>query len=105
MQQLNSLEASARAQLNFIEQLTIFHRQQEHSRFQIPKLGGKPVDLWQLRKEVNISGGFDIVSQTGRLPTSSFTCINVYIDDQELTRTHYDDTSTGMQQPSLVTSG
>jgi hypothetical protein len=62
MQRLNSLEASARANLNFIEQLTIFHRQQKHSKFGIPIVCGKPLDLWRLRKEVTAEGGFDVVS-------------------------------------------
>jgi len=58
MQQLNSMEATARANLNFIEQLTIFHRQQKHSKVTIPIVMKKPLDLWRLRREVIALGGF-----------------------------------------------
>ena len=62
MQQLNSMEATARANLNFIEQLTIFDRQQKHQKVTIPIVMKKPLDLWRLRKEVTALGGFDFVS-------------------------------------------
>lgn len=62
MQQLNSMEATARANLNFMEQLTIFHRQQKHSTFTIPIVMKKPLDLWRLRKEVTAAGGYSYVS-------------------------------------------
>jgi [histone H3]-trimethyl-L-lysine4 demethylase len=60
VQRLNSMEASARANINFLEQLYIFHRQQEHGgvRITIPTVNHRPVDLWRLKKEVNQLGGY-----------------------------------------------
>lgn len=67
LQRLNSMEASARANLNFLEQLYIFHRQQKNSNVSIPVIGTKPVDLWRLRKEVNVLGGYEAVSTVQRV--------------------------------------
>ena len=61
------MEASARANLNFLEQLYIFHRQHKNSNVSIPVIGSKPVDLWRLRKEINILGGFDMVRESWHL--------------------------------------
>ncbi|KAK4703193.1 [histone H3]-trimethyl-L-lysine4 demethylase, partial [Phenoliferia sp. Uapishka_3] len=58
LQRLNSMEASARASLNFLEQLYIFHRQQGSTGIAVPTLGGKPLDLWRLKREVNDLGGY-----------------------------------------------
>lgn len=73
LQRLNSLEASARANINFLEQLYIFHRQQKSSNVSVPVIGSKPVDLWRLRKEVDISGGYETVSGT-KEPTRRGCC-------------------------------
>lgn len=62
LQQLNSLEASARASLNFLEQLYLFHRQQGSSGITIPNIGGKPVDMWKLKREVGNLGGYQTVT-------------------------------------------
>ncbi|GAA5978531.1 hypothetical protein JCM10908_004391 [Rhodotorula pacifica] len=62
LQQLNSLEASARASLNFLEQLYLFHRQQGSSGITIPSIGGKPVDMWKLKREVGTLGGYQTVT-------------------------------------------
>ncbi|GAA5928683.1 hypothetical protein JCM10213_002531 [Rhodosporidiobolus nylandii] len=63
VQQLNSLEASARASINFLEQLYLFHRQQGNSAgMTIPSLNGKPVDLWKLKHEVTALGGYATVT-------------------------------------------
>lgn len=56
------MEASARASLNFLEQLYIFHRQQGSKDIDIPTIGNKPLDLWKLRKEVTALGGYAKVS-------------------------------------------
>lgn len=61
LQQLNSLEASARASLNFLEQLYLFHRQQGSSGITIPTIGGKPLDMWKLKHEVGALGGYQAV--------------------------------------------
>ena len=65
LQRLNSMEASARANINFLEQLYLFHRQHQSSKVSIPVIGSKPVNLWLLRKEVNALGGVEVVSVVG----------------------------------------
>jgi hypothetical protein len=54
------MEASARVSINFLEQLYIFHRQQEHGgiRITVPTVNHRPVDLLRLKKEVNQLGGY-----------------------------------------------
>lgn len=61
LQRLNSIEASSRAKVNFLEQLYRFHKQQGNSRVSVPTINHKPLDLWLLRKEVHKLGGFDAV--------------------------------------------
>lgn len=57
------MEASARASLNFLEQLYLFHRQQGNSTaLTIPTINGKPLDLWKLKHEVANLGGYKTVS-------------------------------------------
>ena len=63
LQRLNSLEAASRAKVNFLEQLTMYHLQQGDSKVTIPVIDRKPIDLWQLRKEVNKIGGYDEVTR------------------------------------------
>ncbi|GAA5830402.1 hypothetical protein JCM11251_001334 [Rhodosporidiobolus azoricus] len=63
LQQLNSMEASARASINFLEQLYLFHRQQGNTNaMTIPSINGKPIDLWKLRHEVHALGGYHSVT-------------------------------------------
>ncbi|KDQ08859.1 hypothetical protein BOTBODRAFT_148481 [Botryobasidium botryosum FD-172 SS1] len=66
VQRLNSIEASSRSKINFLEQLYRFHDQQVHSRPTVPTISHKALDLWLLRKEVHKRGGFDGVTR-GRL--------------------------------------
>ncbi|KAF8622184.1 hypothetical protein AX15_007296 [Amanita polypyramis BW_CC] len=63
VQQLNSIEASSRAKVNFLEQLYRFHKQQGNPRVAVPTINHKPVDLWLLRKEVQKMGGYDAVTK------------------------------------------
>ncbi|KAF8914272.1 jumonji superfamily protein [Gymnopilus junonius] len=63
LQRLNSIEASSRAKLNFLEQLYQFHKQQGNSRVVVPTINHKPLDLWLLRKEVQRLGGYDAVTK------------------------------------------
>ncbi|KAF8638539.1 hypothetical protein AX17_002082 [Amanita inopinata Kibby_2008] len=63
VQQLNSIEASSRAKVNFLEQLYRFHKQQGNPRVLIPTINHKPLDLWLLRKEVQKLGGYDAVTK------------------------------------------
>ena len=57
LQRLNSLEAASRAKVNFLEQLSMFHKQQGNANATIPIIERRTVDLWRLRKEVNKLGG------------------------------------------------
>ncbi|KDR84060.1 hypothetical protein GALMADRAFT_219890 [Galerina marginata CBS 339.88] len=63
LQRLNSIEASSRAKLNFLEQLYQFHKQQGNPRVVVPTINHKPLDLWLLRKEVQRLGGYDAVTK------------------------------------------
>jgi histone demethylase JARID1 len=60
VQRLNSIEASSRAKINYLEQLYRFHRQQGNPRIVVPTINHKPLDLWLLRKEVIKLGGYDV---------------------------------------------
>ncbi|KXN89442.1 Lysine-specific demethylase 5A [Leucoagaricus sp. SymC.cos] len=62
LQRLNSIEASSRAKLNFLEQLYQYHQQQGNPRVSVPTINHKPLDLWLLRKEVNKLGGYEAVT-------------------------------------------
>ncbi|KAJ1966460.1 hypothetical protein H4R35_006977, partial [Dimargaris xerosporica] len=57
-QQLNSLEGKTRANLNYLEQLYKFHAQQGHPVTKIPQLAKRPIDLYALKKEVALRGGY-----------------------------------------------
>ncbi|SCV69106.1 BQ2448_2126 [Microbotryum intermedium] len=63
LQQLNSMEATARASLNFLEQLYLFHRQQGSVGIHIPTIGGKPIDMFKLKREVTTLGGYHAVTE------------------------------------------
>ena len=62
------MEASARASLNFLEQLYIFHRQQgSMNKIAVPSVNGKPVDLWKLKRAVADEGGYTEASLSSLL--------------------------------------
>ncbi|KAG5639694.1 hypothetical protein H0H81_005877 [Sphagnurus paluster] len=63
LQRLNSIEASSRAKLNFLEQLYRYHKQQGNIRVAVPTINHKPLDLWLLRKEVQKMGGYETVTK------------------------------------------
>lgn len=63
LQRLNSIEAASRAKVNFLEQLSMFHKQQGDAKAHIPIVDHRLVDLWRLRKEVNKLGGVDEVNR------------------------------------------
>ena len=74
VQCLNSIEASSRAKVNFLEQLYRFHKQQGNPRVSVPTINNKSLDLWLLRKEVHKLGGYDAVCCfTSSVPPSLFT--------------------------------
>ncbi|KAF9365905.1 hypothetical protein BGX34_007713 [Mortierella sp. NVP85] len=62
LQKLNSMEGQTRTNLNYLEQLYKFHRQQGHPVYKIPQLDKRPIDLYQLRKEVTARGGYHKVT-------------------------------------------
>ncbi|KAJ3718020.1 jumonji superfamily protein [Lentinula guzmanii] len=68
LQRLNSIEASSRAKLNFLEQLYRFHKQQGNPRIVVPTINHKPLDLWLLRKEVHKMGGYEAVTKGKKWP-------------------------------------
>ncbi|KAF8925624.1 hypothetical protein BGZ58_000642 [Dissophora ornata] len=61
-EKLNSMEGQTRTNLNYLEQLYKFHRQQGHPVYKIPQLDKRPIDLFQLRKEVAARGGYQKVT-------------------------------------------
>ncbi|KAH8984229.1 PLU-1-like protein-domain-containing protein [Lactarius akahatsu] len=63
LQRLNSIEASSRAKINFLEQLYRFHQQQGNTRVSVPTINNKTMDLWLLRKKVQELGGYDAVTK------------------------------------------
>ncbi|KAJ7129277.1 PLU-1-like protein-domain-containing protein [Mycena epipterygia] len=63
LQRLNSVEASSRAKINFLEQLYVWHQQQGNPRVSVPTINNKPLDLYLLRKEVRKLGGFYVVTK------------------------------------------
>ncbi|CAH7686296.1 hypothetical protein PPACK8108_LOCUS20927 [Phakopsora pachyrhizi] len=87
LQHLNSMEASARANTNFMEQLYLFHKQQGNSaavvtngsKLQVPVINYQPVDLWKLRKQINEMGGYDNDECLGKRKKTGWIGIN-YID-------------------------
>ncbi|EIN10782.1 hypothetical protein PUNSTDRAFT_125473 [Punctularia strigosozonata HHB-11173 SS5] len=60
---LNSIEASSRAKLNFLEQLYRYHKQQGNPRVSVPTINHKALDLWRLRREVHDRGGYEEVTR------------------------------------------
>lgn len=63
LQRLNSIEAASRAKINFLEQLSMYHKQQGDTHAFIPRIEHRLLDLWRLRKEVNNLGGVDEVNR------------------------------------------
>ncbi|KII95303.1 hypothetical protein PLICRDRAFT_149931 [Plicaturopsis crispa FD-325 SS-3] len=63
LQRLNSVEASSRAKINYLEQLYRYHQQQGNSRVSVPSINNKALDLWLLRKEVHRLGGHEAVTK------------------------------------------
>lgn len=61
IQKLNSMEGETRTNLNYLDQLSKFHRQQGHPVHKIPQLDKRPIDLFRLRKEVAARGGYQKV--------------------------------------------
>ncbi|KAF2021240.1 histone demethylase JARID1D [Aaosphaeria arxii CBS 175.79] len=60
-QQLNSVEGGTRANLNYLDQLSKFHKQHGNSLTRFPSVDKRPLDLYKLKKAVETRGGFDRV--------------------------------------------
>ncbi|KAG0095347.1 hypothetical protein BGZ93_006008 [Podila epicladia] len=62
IQKLNSMEGETRTNINYLDQLYKFHRQQGHPVLKIPQLDKRPIDLFRLKKEVAARGGYQKVT-------------------------------------------
>ncbi|KAF3912859.1 hypothetical protein AA313_de0204553 [Arthrobotrys entomopaga] len=60
-QELNSVEGGTRANLNYLDQLNKFHSQHGMTLNRYPSVDKRPLDLYRLKKAVDIRGGFDKV--------------------------------------------
>ncbi|ORX58008.1 JmjC-domain-containing protein, partial [Hesseltinella vesiculosa] len=63
IQKLNSMEGGTRANVNYLEQVQKFHRLFGHPISRIPQLDKRPIDLYNLKKEVEKYGGYQIVNE------------------------------------------
>ncbi|KAJ2710567.1 hypothetical protein H4R19_003685, partial [Coemansia spiralis] len=62
IQKLNSLEGKTRTNLNYLDQLHRFHSQQGRPMVKVPQLDHRPIDLYGLRHEVTVRGGYQKVN-------------------------------------------
>ncbi|KAI1943663.1 hypothetical protein LOZ66_000247 [Ophidiomyces ophidiicola] len=60
-QELNSVEGGTRANLNYLDQLTKFHKQHGTTLARFPSVDKRPLDLYKLKKAVEVRGGFEQV--------------------------------------------
>ncbi|KAI5780878.1 PLU-1-like protein-domain-containing protein [Geopyxis carbonaria] len=60
-QELNSVEGGTRANLNYLDQLSKYHKQHGTSLNRFPSVDKRPLDLYRLKKAVEIRGGFHSV--------------------------------------------
>ncbi|KEQ86672.1 PLU-1-domain-containing protein [Aureobasidium pullulans EXF-150] len=60
-QELNSVEGGTRANLNYLDQLSKFHRQHGTNLNRFPSVDKRPLDLYKLKKAVEARGGFERV--------------------------------------------
>ncbi|KAJ5908573.1 hypothetical protein N7495_001255 [Penicillium taxi] len=63
-QELNSVEGGNRANMNYIDGLAMFHKQHGTNYSRLPSVDKRPLDLYKLKKAVEIRGGFDSVCKT-----------------------------------------
>lgn len=55
------LDAGNRANMNYIDQLAMFHKQHGTNYTRLPSVDKRPLDLYKLKKAVEVRGGFDNV--------------------------------------------
>ncbi|KAF1991144.1 histone demethylase JARID1D [Aulographum hederae CBS 113979] len=61
-QELNSVEGGTRANLNYLDQLAKFHKQITGTNLnRFPSVDKRPLDLYKLKKLVEVQGGFERV--------------------------------------------
>ncbi|KAL7267666.1 hypothetical protein RUND412_009736 [Rhizina undulata] len=60
-QELNSVEGGTRANLNYLDQLSKYHKQHGTNLNRFPSVDKRPLDLYRLKKAVEIRGGFNNV--------------------------------------------
>ncbi|KAH0606127.1 uncharacterized protein H6S33_003788 [Morchella sextelata] len=60
-QELNSVEGGTRANLNYLDQLSKYHKQHGTNLNRFPSVDKRPLDLYRLKKAVEIRGGFNQV--------------------------------------------
>jgi histone demethylase JARID1 len=60
-QELNSVEGGTRANLNYLDQLSKYQKQHGTSLNRFPSVDKRPLDLYRLKKAVEIRGGYATV--------------------------------------------
>ncbi|KAI9740516.1 MAG: hypothetical protein M1834_005096 [Cirrosporium novae-zelandiae] len=60
-QELNSVEGGTRTSLNYVDQLQKFHKLTGTNLNRFPSVDKKPLDMYKLKKAVEVRGGFDAV--------------------------------------------
>lgn len=65
------MEGETRANVNYLGQLYKYHRLSGHPVNKIPQLDKRPIDLYKLKKEVAVRGGYQVVG------VSQLCCISV----------------------------
>ena len=60
-QELNSCEGGTRANLDYLDQLSKFHKSQGTNLNRFPSVDKRPLDLYELKKAVESRGGFERV--------------------------------------------
>ncbi|KAL9112323.1 MAG: hypothetical protein Q9227_003441 [Pyrenula ochraceoflavens] len=63
-QELNSVEGGTRSNLNYLDQLAKFHKQYGTNLNRFPSVDKRPLDLYKLKKAVEVRGGFEKVCKT-----------------------------------------
>ncbi|KAJ5586182.1 hypothetical protein N7450_005969 [Penicillium hetheringtonii] len=63
-QELNSVEGGNRANMNYVDGLAMFHKQHGTNYSRLPSVDKRPLDLYKLKKAVEIRGGFESVCKT-----------------------------------------
>ena len=61
LQQLNSVEGGSRTNLQYVDQLAKFHKQNGMNLNRFPSVDKRPLDLYKLKKAVECRGGFEKV--------------------------------------------